>query len=109
MNVRVDLYIHSDLGGDATLRRIEERLNTLVAQGKTMGAELDDLTNRVSDMRSVEQGAVTLLNGLSQQIASLKTDPAALQQLADDLASQSTELAAAVAANTPAAPAPPAP
>lgn len=66
--------------------------------------ELDDLKTQVEETTTVEQSAVELLTGLSAQIEALKTDPAALQDLANQLKTKSTELAAAVAANTPAAP-----
>ncbi len=65
-----------------------------------MSAELDALTAKVAETTTIEQSAIELLNGLSAQIASLKTDPAALQALADSLSSKSGELAAAIAANS---------
>jgi len=69
-----------------------------------MTAELDTLTAKVEETTTIEQSAIELLNGLSAQIASLKDDPAKLQALSDSLSSKSAELAAAIAANTPAAP-----
>lgn len=68
-----------------------------------MSEQLDALTQQVTATEAVEDSAILLLNGLSAQIASLKEDPAALQKLSDELASKSSELAAAVTANTPAA------
>lgn len=68
-----------------------------------MTKELDDLQTRVEENTNVEQSAISLLEGLSQQIVDLKDDPAALQGLADKLRDNSASLAAAVAANTPAA------
>ncbi len=67
-------------------------------------AELDALSAQVAQNTTVEESAVTLINGLAAQIASLKNDPAALQALADSLNKSATDLSAAVAANTPAAP-----
>lgn len=84
------------------LDEIRALLNRLLQQGSHMRTELETLKDQVAKTTTVEQSAITLLNGLSAQIAALKGDPAALQTLADQLAAQSTDLAAAVAANTPA-------
>ncbi len=65
-----------------------------------MSAELDALTTKVQETTTIEQSAIELLNGLSAQIASLKQDPAALQALADQLSAKSSELAAAIQANS---------
>ncbi len=74
-----------------------------------MSKELDDLTKEVSENNDAVQSAITLINGLAQQIIDLKDDPAALEALATSLNTQTEALAAAVTANTPAAPPPPAP
>jgi chromosome segregation ATPase len=79
------------------LTRIEKRLIN-------MSAELDQLTVDVKKTTDVEDSAITLLQGLSSQIAALKNDPAALQALSTQLNSKADELASAVVANTPAAP-----
>jgi len=63
---------------------------------------LDTLKQEVAEEKTVEQSAVALLNGLSQEVANLEPNQAAIDQLAADIKSQSDELAAAVAANTPA-------
>jgi len=65
-------------------------------------ADLSALTAEVTRNTEVSASAITLLNGLAAQIEALKTDPAALQQLADQLRASSDSLAAAVVANTPA-------
>ena len=67
-----------------------------------MSAELDRLTQEVSETKTVMQSAAVLLGGLSDRIRELKTDPAALTALADELDGQQAELSAAIAANTPA-------
>jgi prefoldin subunit 5 len=54
---------------------------------------------------TVIQSAVTLLNGIQAQIAALTPDQAAIDALAADVQTQTQALSAAVAANTPAAPA----
>lgn len=73
-----------------------------------VSAELDALKAQVTETTTIEQSAITLLQGLAAQIEALKNDPAALAALANDLHSSSDALAAAVQANTPpAAAAPP--
>jgi hypothetical protein len=66
-------------------------------------ADLTALTAEVTRNNDVDQSAIILLNGLAAQIQQLKTDPAALQALADQLKASSDKLAEAVTANTPAA------
>lgn len=72
-----------------------------------MSAQMDALIAATSKNTTVIESAITLLTGLKaaldQAIAS--GDPAAIQAVADTLGSESDKLAAAVAANTPAAPA----
>ena len=63
-------------------------------------ADLSSLQAQVQQSTEVEQSAITLIEGLAVQIESLKTDPAALQGLADQLRGSAQDLAAAVAANT---------
>lgn len=86
-------------------------------------AELTTLQATVTAETSVSQSAITLLNGLGGQITALaaqlaqaianQADPAAVQALVTQLhglgttvQNDSTALAAAVTANTPAAPTP---
>lgn len=64
---------------------------------EAMNQQLQNLTDRVSSLRSTVTSAVALLLGLASQIESLKNDPAALQALADDLRDQNQSLADAVA------------
>lgn len=79
-------------------------VGVLVEELKTMSAALDRLTTEVSETRGAVNSAVTLIQGLAQQIRDLKEDPVALEALANDLDQQQTEIAAAVAANTPPTP-----
>jgi len=64
--------------------------------------DLTGLTAQVAENTEVEASAIVLITGLAAQIESMKTDPIALQALADSLNGTSDQLAAAVAANTPA-------
>ena len=73
-----------------------------------MSAQLDKLTTEVSETKTVVASAVTLIEGLAQQIRDLKDDPVALEALATELDATTNALAAAVAANTPPVEPPPA-
>lgn len=52
----------------------------------------------------MSSSAVTLIQGMADQIVALKNDPVKLQAFADELKQDADDLAAAVAANTPATP-----
>ena len=67
-----------------------------------MSAEFDRLSAEVAENTSVVASAKAMIAGLAQQIRDSKDDPAALGKLADQLDASSTDLASAVAANTPA-------
>jgi len=68
-----------------------------------MAIDLTQLTAEVERDNTVDQSAITLINGLATQLEAAKGDPVAVQALADKLRAQSDALAAAVTANTPAA------
>ena len=67
-------------------------------------SELDDLKAQVAANRTISQSALTLINGIADRIKAAGTDPQALADLTASLKSDDDALAAAVAANTPAAP-----
>lgn len=71
-----------------------------------MTGEVERLRADVTQLTTVEQSAAALLAGLSQQIRDNLNDPTALAQIASDLESSTSDLAAAVTANTPAQAAP---
>lgn len=82
---------------------IARKLDIVIEKEIQMSKELDDLTAEVAADEAVESSAVTLINGLAAQITAAGTDPVALKALTDSLTTSSSALAAAVAANTPAA------
>jgi hypothetical protein len=84
--------------------RIESSLAALTMKQEQVMTDLTALTVEVARNTEVDQSAIALLNGLAAQIESLKTDPVALQNLADTMRGSSDALAAAVTANTPVAP-----
>jgi chromosome segregation ATPase len=100
------VYFHNvpDLGLLARLDQIDAKLASIQTQGAQAMADLTALTAEVERNTAVDQSAIALLTGLAAQIEALKTDPAALQTLADQLKGSSDALAAAVVANTPAQP-----
>lgn len=78
-----------------------------------MQTDVDALTAQVQENADAEQSAITLLGNLKTEldaaIASQPTDDgAALQSLTTKLGTSQAALAAAIVANTPAAPEPPA-
>lgn len=65
---------------------------------------LDQLQLQVTQNTTVEQSAITLIQGLAAQLSAAASDPTKIQALADQLNTSATALAAAITANTPAAP-----
>jgi hypothetical protein len=65
--------------------------------------DLTALQAEVTRDQGVVSSAVTLIKNLADKIEATKGDPAAVQALADSLRTSTDDLAAAVAANTPAA------
>jgi hypothetical protein len=73
-----------------------------------MSTQLDALTAQVTQTNTVAASAITLLQGLKTQLdAAIAAQPgddgAALDSLSTSLGTETTALAAAVTANTPAA------
>lgn len=80
-------------------------LNTLKERIDKMAGELDALKAAVQANTTVEESAITLLQGLKAKLdaAIAAGDPAALTALSNDIGAETAKLAAAVTANTPAA------
>lgn len=96
------------------LRAMKEQLNRiervqtsilrlLTTEGTEITMTLDDIKNDVAAEKTVVDSTVTLLNGLSAQLAAAGQDPQKLADLKQAIDDQTAELANAVAANTPAA------
>ncbi len=69
-----------------------------------MMADLSQIRSEVEENSDVTSSAVALLNDLSARLSEIADDPEEVRALAEQLSSQTDALAAAVAANTPAAP-----
>lgn len=98
------IHIHTGEPGLADeLRGIRAALRRIETKGNKIMADLTAIETAVAENASVDQSAITLLEGLSAQLqeAIESNDPAAVQALADDLKTSSARLAAAVTANTP--------
>ena len=102
-NLRIDVYVHqaNETALQQKVQFIADTVATLASQGAIMAGELARLQTEVTEMSGAVDSAITLINGLAQQIRDLATDPAALNALADSLDSKANELAAAVVANSP--------
>ena len=80
------------------------QLNQIESEQTTMAADLTTISAQVAASVTVEQSAITLINGLANQISLLANDPVALQNLSNTLANSAQSLSADIVANTPAAP-----
>ena len=96
------------------LRRVDvieyklRRLDAIEDKLEKIMSAMTDLQASVSAEDTVLDSAVTLIKGFAAQLTAAGTDPVALAALKTDIDAHAQSLAAAVAANTPAA-APPAP
>ena len=89
-------------GGDQ-LDRIEQRLARVEQLLRKNMAAIDDLVADVTAENTVIDSAMALIQGLKASLDAAGADPAKLAQLKTDIEAKSAALAAAVAANTPAA------
>jgi hypothetical protein len=104
IQVNVNHYYHVDKKTSKKLDAILRILQDIRRKEVIILKEMDDLETQVTGIESVDQSAVTLIQGIAAQLADAKTDPAKIQALADRLNASATALAAAITANTPAAP-----
>lgn len=92
------------------LGQIENAVRTNTANNtlnlEALMADFTALTAEVEANGDAVDSAITVLNALATQIANAADDPAEIMAIAEQLAGNSTRLAEAVAANTPAAPEP---
>lgn len=88
---------------EALRAHLDARLDHIHERQKEIMATLQDIQDDVTAEDTVIDSAVTLLQGLAAQVAALKPNQTAIDALAADIKAKSDGLAAAVAANTPAA------
>jgi hypothetical protein len=95
---------------ESSLERIEAKLGIIQKEEETIMQDLTQLTADVANDTTVEKSAVTLLQGLKARLdaaiaADQSGDPQQLAALSRQLEASTADLAAAITANTPAAPA----
>jgi cell division septum initiation protein DivIVA len=78
-------------------------LKTILRKEQSMSAELDALSAQVQENTDLEASAITLIQGIAEQLEAAKEDPAKVQALAESLKASAANLSAAIVANTPAA------
>jgi hypothetical protein len=84
-------------------------LRQIIKQGLKMADTLDEITADVANETTVEASLIKLLNGIAAQLISAGQDPTKLAALHASLLTNIASMTAAIQANTPAAPASPAP
>ena len=93
------------------LQLIDQKLDVIISMLKTSAEKEDIMTKELITLQAdvaentvLDASIITLCDGLSAQILSLKDDPAALAALSASLKASSAAIAAAVLANTPVVP-----
>lgn len=76
-------------------------LSALIAGEQLMSAEMDTLSAQVTETLTVEQSALTLIQGIAAQVADAAGDRTKSLALAGTLKTSADALAAAIVANTP--------
>lgn len=76
-------------------------LHTLTRRTTNMALVFDALVEEVAEIKTTNESAITLLQGLTAKLEAAQGDPAQLAQIIADLRVQNDALAAAVTANTP--------
>lgn len=99
---------------DLVLDKLDEIINVLSSiyeEEKNMSAQLDILEAEIKETESIEESAILLLQGLSQQLADLATqlalegiDNAKVLALSEELDAKSNALAQAISTYTPPTP-----
>jgi hypothetical protein len=103
-DINPPIHVHVHLHNDGVEEKVDALIAFLHREAAIMSDELATLTQEVTETGDAIQSAITLINGLAEQIRDNATDPVALRALAAELDTQSDSLAAAVVANTPATP-----
>lgn len=106
--MRIDVHHHIELDHEVKVQfgEICRKIDLVLSKQEAIMAAIDDLQAAVAAEDTVIDSAIALINGIPALIAAAGTDPAKLAALQADITAKSGALAAAVAANTPAAPAP---
>ena len=104
MKLTVDLNVFLHPGAtphiEDQFNRILDAINKLEIK---LATEMEDLTTKVAETKTVIDSAIVLIQGLKSKLDAAGTNPVALKALSDSLAASDASLAAAIVANTPAA------
>jgi archaellum component FlaC len=96
--------IYTKLGEiSSSLSELRNAVNNLTTEVRKVTKELQALSDQVAQNTTVEASAITLIQGIADQLAAMKDDPAAVAALADQLKASASALGVAVTANTPVA------
>jgi hypothetical protein len=98
------MLIFGETVSERNARRVLHALHVLLWKVNNMAGELDTLTAGVARNTDAIESAITLIQNIKALLDAAGTDPAKLAALSATLGSEDDKLAAAVAANTPAAP-----
>jgi len=102
MQIHIHIHHHGKHQDDEVLHNTFTLTKSIHTKTINIMADLTNLTQEVSESRTVMASAVTLLQGLKQRLDEAGTDPVKLQELSASLDQGTNELAAAITANTPA-------
>jgi len=97
-------YPNSDPDISRRLGRIEKALTHIIEKVERMALDLGPITQEVTEIGTVVDSAVSLLQSIAQDIRDNIANQAKLSELATQLDTKATALGEAVAANTPADP-----
>jgi hypothetical protein len=81
-------------------KSLDERMDLLLRRTAAMEQAIAALMAEVQRNGEVTASAVTLINGIADQLEQFADDPAQVTALAEQLRSRTDELAAAVSENT---------
>lgn len=98
--ITINVYHHADPQMGYVIRLLEAILRKEIK----MATNIDELITDAQDESTVDDSVIALLNNISAQLAAAGTDQAKLDQLKTLIDGNKSKIAAAVVANTPAAP-----
>jgi phage-related tail protein len=100
VRVKIDVHIHT-VDSEKIIRLLTQLTGKVTDMAGTIQEELAVLATEVAETDGAVDSAITLINGLREQIAASQGDPARVAELAAALDAMQSKLAAAVGA-TPA-------
>jgi hypothetical protein len=107
-DMRIDVHHHFSIGDMSAINHrldaIVQKIDALATKEDAMSLEMDALQLAVTRNTTLDGSIIDLLAGIAAQLMATAGDKAAALALAADLNAKSDALAAAITANTPAAP-----